>query len=165
MPTVAQWIRERLIEAEPRGCVCSDLHKERKQDPEPVYFGGTYDSFHKLWGVLYRLGWIEKTGEEEVSFIKGTTIEFSRKGSIKEIPEGNVPRIYFRITPKGLSIADWGDPIAIKYPHFTGYKRCKPYRKKKKGLRPVGRPRGTYTGRKRAGLPPIAHKEPTASPL
>lgn len=165
MPTVAQWIRSKLIEAEPRGCVCSDLHSERKKAEEIVYFGGTYSSFQKLWGVLHRLGWIQKTGEEEVSFIKGTTIPFSRKGTTPRIEPGNVPRIYFRITDKGLlaSEAEWSDPLAVKYPHFTGYLRCKPYRKK--GLRPVGRPRGTYTGRKLAGLPLIAHKQPTTPPL
>lgn len=162
MPTVAQWIRTRLIQSEPRGCVCADLHRERKQVGQPIYYGGIYNSFQKLWNVLFRLGWIEPTGEEEVSFIKGTTIEFSRKGSIKQILPGNVPRKYFRITPLGLSIQDWGDPIAVKYPHFAGYKRCKPYRKK--GLRPVGRPRGTYTGRKSAGLSLVAHKESTNLP-
>ena len=163
MATVAQWIRTKLIEAGDRGCVCSDLHRERKQIGEPVYNGGTYDSFRKLWGVLRRLNWIEPTGEAQTSFIKGTAIEFSRKGRVGQTPEGNVPRIYFRITDKGLSIDDWGDPIAVLYPHFTGYLRCKPYRKKTG--RPIGRPRGTYTGRKRAKLPPIAHKEPTISPL
>ena len=161
---VAQWIRQRLIEAEPRGYVCADLHRERKQVSKSVYRGGTYDSFRKFFWLLYRLGYIKPTGEEEISFIKGTAIEFSRKGTVEGIPEGNVPRIYYRITDKGLSVTDWGDPIAIKYPKFAGYKgRCKPYRKKTG--RPIGRPRGTYTGRKRAKLPPIAHKEPTSLPL
>ena len=130
MPT-GNWIKEKLIEAGDRGCVCADLHRERKELGSGVFHkNGTYAGFARLWWVLKTLGWIEPTGEQEVSFIKGTTIEFSRKGTTAGIEPGNVPRIYFRITAKGLAASDteWTDPLGTLYPHWRGSRRRIKYR-------------------------------------
>ena len=117
------WIREKLVEAGDRGVVPADLHHERLVYGRAMgfYKGGTYHSFVKYFYWLQRLGWVEPTGEEEPSTIRG--------GDKPINPE--VPRKYFRITRMGrdIDIIEWSDPLRAA----GWYPRGRP---------PTGRPRG-----------------------
>jgi hypothetical protein len=109
MITNGQFIRQCLIEAGDRGCVMADIHKQRKAKSKElglIYKGGTYYSFSKLLFFLKKLGWIEPTGEAELSHTKGN--EHSLVAS----------RTYYRITPEGLSHPekDWANPKLLLYP-------------------------------------------------
>lgn len=109
MITNGQLIRQCLIEARDRGCVIADIHKLRKakfEELDLIYKGGTYYCFSKLLTFLRKLGWIEATGEEELSHTKGN--EYSLVAS----------RTYYRITPEGLSHPekDWSNPKLRLYP-------------------------------------------------
>jgi len=118
MITTGAFIRDRLIEAGDKGCCIADLHKKRKQSHEIlglIYRDGTYYSFIRFFGWYKQLGFVEKTGETEVAFGKGSTNELKS------------PRIFYRITSEGLSRSaeDWGDPIGIVHPHWAGSLRSK----------------------------------------
>lgn len=120
MPTLAEWIREKLIEAGNKGRCPGDLQRERKADWEELGLRkptGILHSFEVFFAVLIRLGWVEKTGEEELVFRKGTTSELNP----------TIPRKYYRITPEGLAQpeAAWYNPV------FTLYGKYK--REKHKG--------------------------------
>ncbi len=142
MPTNGQFIRSKLVEAASKGVVIADLHKERKANWRElglVYKTGTYHSFARLFYFLEQLGWVETTGETEEAFAKGGTSVLL------------AVRTYYRITDEGLarSEIDWTDPLAVKYPQFTGSQRASKYRL------PTGRPKG----RPRIG-PPVVKKPP-----
>jgi len=142
MPTTGQWIRQELIDAGDKGIVIADLHKKRKANWRELgitYKGGTYSSFAKLFNFLWQLGWVERTGETEVSHSKGGIVELSS------------PRTYYRITDEGLAHPelDWYDPISALHPEWTGSKRRQKY------YLPTDKPRG----RPRIG-PPIVKKPP-----
>jgi hypothetical protein len=63
-----------------------------------------YHSFVVYFSNLVRLGWVEKTGQQEASAFQD------------HYPQGE-PRIYFQITPKGKSATDdqWDDPRKALY--------------------------------------------------
>jgi len=111
MPTVAQWIRTKLIESGDRGVCPADLFRERKANylelglRKPT---GIMHSFEVFFSILIRLGWVEKTGEEEVSHRKGTMDELNP----------DIPRKYYRITAEGLAQQEkaWSNPIRVLYP-------------------------------------------------
>jgi hypothetical protein len=65
-----------------------------------------YHSFVVYFSNLVRLGWVEKTGQEEPSAFQD------------HYPKGK-PRIYFRLTPKGKAVPDdqWDDPRKTLYGH------------------------------------------------
>ena len=145
MPTTGQWIRQRLIEAAEKGVVIADLHKERKANWRELgipYRGGTYPTFVRLFRWLIDLGWVERTGETEAAFIKGTTQELKS------------PRIYYRLTAEGLSRPeeDYYDLIATVHPEWSGSQRSSKYRL------PTGEPRG------RPRIAPPKVKKPLALP-
>ena len=130
MPTTPTFIRGRLVAAGGRGCVSSDLFRDRKDPHFGVYHrNGTFYSWSKLWNVLVRLEWIELTGETEPAFVKGTTIRLAKD------------RQYYCITAKGLIASgdDWADPLGALYPQWKGSKRGKKYYLPTGGKR--GRPR------------------------
>ena len=145
MPTNGQFIRSKLIEAGDKGVVIADLHKERRANWRELgltYKTGTYHSFARLFYFLEQLGWVETTGETEISHAKGTISELLS------------PRTYYRITNEGLAHDEigWTDPLAALHPEFSGSERASKYRL------PTGRPRG----RPRIG-PPVV-KKPTRLP-
>lgn len=109
MLTNCQFIRQCLIEAGDRGCVIADIHKLRKAKVKElglIYKGGTYYSFSKLLFFLKKLGWIEPTEEVELSHTKGNEHSLV------------APRIYYRLSVKGLSHPelDWSNPKLLLYP-------------------------------------------------
>jgi len=106
MPTVAEWIRTKLIESGDKGVCLADLHTERKANYKELGLKkvtGIYHSFAVFFSILIRLGWVEKTGLEEVAHRKGTMDELNP----------DIPRKYFRITPEGLAQPEsaWFSPI------------------------------------------------------
>ncbi len=76
-----------------------------------------YHSFVVYFGMLKKLGWVEPTGEEEVS-------------SPQSYYEGFEPRRYYRLTSKGIEAPDWkwSNPHRIIYPLFD----LEYYREKRK---------------------------------
>lgn len=66
--------------------------------------GCRYHSFITYFSMLQKLGWVEFTGQIEISSFQGN------------YPEGQ-PRKYFRITNKGrkAKITDWANPHAALY--------------------------------------------------
>ena len=145
MFTTGQWIREKLIEAGEKGVVIADLHKERKANWKElglIYKGGTYSSFAKLFNFLWQLGWVERTGETEVSHSKGGSTELFSS------------RAYYCISGKGLTHLeqDWHDPIAALHPEWSGSLRRQKYYS----------PTGESRGRPRIGSPKI--KKPVSPP-
>lgn len=124
--TLGEWIRDRLVAAGSAGVTCADLHVARKQDPDLINRGGTYNSFARFFHWYKQLGYIEETGVVEASESKGG---------------GNaalVQRKYFRISSAGLSAVPWGwiDPIGTLHPEWEYPMR------KSKYYTPTGRPRG-----------------------
>lgn len=75
-------------------------------------------SFYRYFHLLKQLGWVEHTGQEEVSSmggIPGARVERTSEGtSLVEVPQ---PRRYYRLTAKGrnASKAEWSDPIQALY--------------------------------------------------
>lgn len=142
MPTTGQWIRGELISAGDRGVVIADLHRKRKAQHAElglIYKKGSYHSLARYFYFLVQLGYVETTGETEVSHTKG------------DLHELLSPRTYYRITKEGLVSPehDWYDLIATVHPEWLGSARSSKYRL------PTGRPRG----RPRIG-PPIVKKLP-----
>ena len=66
-----------------------------------------YHSFIMYFGMLKKLGWVEVTGEEEVS-------------TPQDYYEGFEPRRYYRLTKKGIEAPDhqWSNPHRTLYPQF-----------------------------------------------
>ena len=90
MLTTGEYVRNALIAAGDAGCCISDLHKWRKEYPE-LRVWGTYQSFVRFFRWLIQLEWVERTGQTEVAHSKGDGYELAS------------PRIFYRITPKGIS--------------------------------------------------------------
>jgi len=69
--------------------------------------GARYHSFVNYCGMLKKLGWLEKTGVEEIS-------------TPKDYYEGFQPRVYYRLTKKGIDAPDyeWSNPKLVLYPNF-----------------------------------------------
>jgi hypothetical protein len=67
-----------------------------------------YHSFIMYFGMLKKLGWVELTGEEEVS-------------TPQDYYEGFAPRRYYRLTQKGIEAPDhqWSNPHRALYPTYT----------------------------------------------
>ncbi len=67
-----------------------------------------YHSFVNYFGMLKKLGWLEETGEEE-------------KSTPQDYYEGFQPRIYYRLTRKGIEAPDpeWSNPKLVLYPQFS----------------------------------------------
>jgi len=132
MITNGQYIKQYLIDAGSRGATISDIHKSRKNNPDVLYKRGTYSSFIRFFRWFIDLKWVEQTGEKEKAVAKGDSHPLS------------TPRIYYRITEKGLSHDDndWSDPIAFAHPEWAGNERAKKYRLptgKKRGRPRVGK--------------------------
>ena len=72
-----------------------------------------YHSFLSYFGLLKRLGWVEPTGERELSEAQ----DMMGLESGEEPRETGQPRIYYRITPAGHAAPDSviADPIAVLY--------------------------------------------------
>ena len=66
-----------------------------------------YHSFLMYFGVLKRLGWVEVTGQTEMS-------------SIQENYPSAPERIYYRLTEKGIKAGDdlWSNPLFTLYPEI-----------------------------------------------
>jgi len=124
--TLGEWVRAMLLSAGSRGTTCADLHTLRKQSDELVYRGGTYASFARFFHWYKQLGYIEATGEQESSSVKGGADQLTS------------PRVYYRITGTGMgaSMYQWGDPIATLHPEWDSMTR------KYKYAPPSGKQRG-----------------------
>ena len=66
-----------------------------------------YHSFQRYFHWLKQLGWVELTGEEEMS-------------SVQEYYSEAPPRKYYRLTKKGMDAPDyeWSRPQLVLYPQF-----------------------------------------------
>ena len=66
-----------------------------------------YHSFLMYFGVLKRLGWVEKTGQTETS-------------SIQENYSPAPQRTYYRLTEKGIKVGEelWSNPLFTLYPEI-----------------------------------------------
>lgn len=75
-----------------------------------------YHSFIDYFGMLKRLGWVERSGKEEDS---STQEAMSLKPDEKTREEGQ-PRIYYRLTAKGkrATLGELSNPLRLLYPHF-----------------------------------------------
>jgi len=71
-----------------------------------------YPSFTNYFARLIKLGWVERTGEEEPSIPQDSW------------PDAR-PRVYYRLTAQGmaLEIPQVFDPIMVLYPNYTREKR------------------------------------------
>jgi hypothetical protein len=71
-----------------------------------------YSSFTNYFARLIKLGWVERTGEEEPSIPQDSW------------PDAR-PRVYYRLTAQGmaLEIPQVFDPLMVLYPHYTREKR------------------------------------------
>jgi hypothetical protein len=67
-----------------------------------------YHSFVTYFGMLKKLEWVEFTGKEE-------------KSTPQDYYEGFQPRIYYRLTKKGIGAPDyqWSNPHLILYPEYS----------------------------------------------
>ena len=67
-----------------------------------------YHSFVMYFGMLKKLGWVEKTGKEE-------------KSTPQDYYDGFEPRRYYRLTRKGREAPDyeWSNPHLTLYPQFS----------------------------------------------
>lgn len=77
--------------------------------------GARYHSFINYFGMLKKLGWLEKTGVQEIS-------------TPQDFFEGFQPRVYYRLTRKGIEAPDpeWSNPKLVLYPQFSlSYHRAK----------------------------------------
>jgi len=91
-----------------------------------------YSSFARYFRFFIQLGWVERTGEVEGSFIGGpenvrppqTT---PRETVLVEVPQ---PRIYYRLTPKGkaATIVQLSDPIMTIYNYPREQRSRKKYK-------------------------------------
>jgi hypothetical protein len=75
-----------------------------------------YHSFVNYFGVLKRLGWVEKTGKEEKSIPQDKAPSFQ-------------PKRYYRLTDKGKSVAEaeFSDPITALYHYPPEIRSAKKY--------------------------------------
>lgn len=66
--------------------------------------GCRYHSFVVYFSNLQRLGWVEPTGQEEISAFQGNYLS-------------GQPRKYFRVTVTGKAApdSDWANPLAVLY--------------------------------------------------
>jgi hypothetical protein len=90
-------------------------------------------SFYRYFHHLKRLGWVEPTGEQEMSAFggkPGARLEKTEKGALVEVPQ---PRRYYRLTDKGraASEVEWQDPLQAwyKYPRHVRSPKPKEYRR------------------------------------
>ena len=86
-----------------------------------------YQSFHRYFHWLKQLGWVEETGKQEKSAVQEIMPDFA------EAP----PKIYYRLTRKGMEAPDyeWSNPQLTLYPergleYFREKRRERKYVKK-----------------------------------
>ena len=75
-----------------------------------------YHSFSRYFHWLKQLGWVEPTGQEEMSAIQSYLEEAGEP--IEEAP----PRVYYRLTQAGREAPDWqwSRPQVVLYPQIAG---------------------------------------------
>lgn len=119
--------KETLIRARAEGMVAREEEKRIRRNQRPFSIeeaealtqalvrkmpqrstGMTYHSFTNYFTILKRLGWVEETGETEISALQ------------EHYPEGP-PRTFYKITAAGIAATDeqLSDPIG----HLYGYSR------------------------------------------
>jgi hypothetical protein len=96
---------ERSAKLQKRSISPSNIEKLINKYRERIPYrsiGCRYHSFVVYFSTLRRLGWVEPSGYEEKSDFQ------------KNYPQGK-PRIYYRLTPQGISIPEsyWLNPYAV----------------------------------------------------
>jgi len=88
-----------------------------------------YHSFSRYFHWLKQLGWVERTGKEQTSTIQGYLIDAGK-------PPDAPPRIYYRLTQKGIDAPDWewSRPQLALYPEIGGVP-AREYFKEKRAAR------------------------------
>ena len=82
-------------------------------------------SFYRYFHFLKQLGWVEATGEQEISYFGGSPgaiVEPTDHGTtLVEVPQ---PRRFYRLTKAGSGAEplDWSDPLQAVY-HYPRKKR------------------------------------------
>jgi len=116
-----------------------ELEEAQRRIPQRLTKMRTH-SFYRYFQHLKKLGWVEPTGEEEISSFggkPGTRVEKTEKGALLEVPQ---PRRYYRLTNEGRTASEleWQDPIQAiyNYPKEVRSPRPKSYH------RPGSFPRG-----------------------
>ena len=174
MPTIGEWIHNKLETAGNKGVVSADLFTELRTTHDVIdvtYKGGTYNSFARLFFWFKQLKYVEKTGVTEVSHQRGeiTNGEYT----IGENPL-KAPRTYYRLTDEGKAspIKNWYNPLATVHPDWapSGEKRQKQKKRwreeKKERTRPRGRPRvGVPEGALPTALPEAPKPKAALPPM
>lgn len=124
------FIKDKLVQAGPRGLVPADLWKTLKENWESLEFlrfkgDGTYNSFMKYWHNLGLLKYVAPTNRTEPSRQKGGTLELE------------APRTYFRITAIGRRAGDakWSNPLIVLHPEAAASEKLEYYREYLTGWR------------------------------
>lgn len=124
MTTTFEFVREQLVAAGRAGISQADLFVALRQATIERRSGGTYESFHKMFHVLVRLGFVERM----VKTAPGITKYGGLAGVLAD-------KTFYRITREGRQAPEsvWRNPYVANYPQ---------YEDKSRYYTPTGRPRG-----------------------
>lgn len=124
MTTTFEFVRAQLVTAGRTGVSQADLFVALRQATIERRRKGTYASFHTLFFVLVRLGWVERM----VKTAPATT----KYGGLLDIL---ADKTFYRLTRDGRQAPEeaWRNPYVANYPE---------YKDKSKYYTPTGRPRG-----------------------